>query len=233
MKQLKICIFILFALSFLTFTLTFLVFSRRENERAKRIEAEARLNELQTVQDRLKESYDSAKKELSDTEEKLNEEVRRSRELEQELVLEKREKEQLVGQVSTLTADLDALNKDYEEVRSKYEDLAKIVKGLKVKFEEYKRRKTPEPVELPTVVVKPSDQVEGQILVINDVFRFAVVNLGKEDGLAEDMYLDVVRDNGSVARLQVERLYDSLAACSIIRQDEAAPVKVHDVVRAV
>ena len=233
MKQLKTCIYILFALSFVALLLTVLVFSKRENEKLKRIQAEAQVKELLAEKERLTQAYDSAKKDKEQAETELNKEVRRARELEQELVIEKREKDQLASQVTTLSRDLETLNKDYESVQTKYEDIARTVKQLKDKFELLKRKKTSEPVELPPVVVKPEKDVQGQVLVVNDVFKFVVINLGQNDGLAEGMFLDVVRGDSKVARLQVERLYDSLAACAILKQDMGVPVQANDLVHTV
>lgn len=233
MKQLKTCIYILFALSFVALLLTVLVFSKRENEKLKRIQAETQVKELLAEKDRLTQAYDTAKKDKELAETELNKEVRRARELEQELVIEKREKDQLASQVTTLSRDLETLNKDYESVQSKYDDVARTVKQLKDKFEQLKRKKSSEPVELPPVVVKPEKDVQGQVLVVNDVFKFVVINLGQNDGLAEGMFLDVVRGDSKVARLQVERLYDSLAACTILKQDMGIPVQTNDLVHTV
>jgi len=233
MKQLKTCIYVLFALSFVALLLTVLVFSKRENEKARRVQAEGQVKELLSEKDRLTQAYDTAKKDKEQAETELNNEVRRARELEQELVVEKREKDQLASQVSTLSRDLETLNKDYETVQSKYEDVARTVKQLKDKFEQLKRRKSAEPVELPAVVVKPEKNLEGKVLVVNDVFKFVVINLGQNDGLAEGMLLDVVRGSEKIARLQVERLYDSLAASTVVRQQPNTSIQVNDTVTTV
>ena len=233
MKQLKTCIYVLFALSFVALLLTVLVFSKRENEKARRVQAEGQVKELLSEKDRLTQAYDTAKKDKEQAETELNNEVRRARELEQELVVEKREKDQLASQVSTLSRDLETLNKDYETVQSKYEDVARTVKQLKDKFEQLKRRKSAEPVELPAVVVKPEKNLEGKVLVVNDVFKFVVINLGQNDGLAQGMLLDVVRGPEKIARLQVERLYDSLAASTVIRQQPDTSIQVNDTVTTV
>ncbi len=233
MRQLKTCIYVLFALSFVALLLTVLVFSKRENEKARRIQAEGQVKELLSEKDRLTQAYDTAKKDKEQAETELDKEIRRARELEQELVVEKREKDQLASQVSTLSRDLETLNKDYETVQSKYEDVARTVKQLKDKFEQLKRRKSAEPVELPPVVVKPEKNLEGKVLVVNDVFKFVVINLGQNDGLAEGMLLDVVRGSEKIARLQVERLYDSLAASTVVRQQPNTSIQVNDTVTTV
>ncbi|MBI4431622.1 MAG: hypothetical protein HY587_07935 [Candidatus Omnitrophica bacterium] len=233
MRQLRTCIYILFALSFVALLLTVLVFSKRENEKAKRLEVEAQVKELLGEKDRLTQAYDSAKTAKGEAETKLDQEIRRARELEQELVIEKREKDQLAGQVATLSRDLETLNTDYEAVQSKYEDVARTVKQLKDKFEQLKRQRASEPVELPPVVVKPEKDLKGEVLVVNDVFKFVVINLGQNDGLAEGMFLDVVRGSEKVARLQVDRLYDSLAACAVLRQNVETPIEMHDLVHTV
>ena len=233
MKQLKTCIYVLFALSFVALLLTVLVFSKRENEKARRVQAESQVKELISEKDRLTQAYDTAKKDKEQAETELNNEVRRARELEQELVVEKREKDQLASQVSTLSRDLETLNKDYETVQSKYEDVARTVKQLKDKFEQLKRRKSAEPVELPAVVVKPEKNLEGKVLVVNEVFKFVVINLGQNDGLAQGMLLDVVRGPEKIARLQVERLYDSLAASTVVRQQPDTSIQVNDTVTTV
>lgn len=232
MKQLKTCIYILFALSFLTFILTFLVFSKRENEKAKRMEAEAQLAVVKEEKDRVAEAYESAKVARDEAQNELKKELRRAQELEQQVIIEKKEKERLAGQVSTLTGDLDSLNKEYKESQGRYERLARIAKSLKKKFEDLKKHPSGPGVELPTLVVNPTTEVQGRVLVVNDVFRFVVVNVGRQNGLSEGMTLGIVRDSGQIGRVQVEKLYDSMAACSIIEQDTGNLIQVHDLVKS-
>jgi len=51
--------------------------------------------------------------------------------------------------------------------------------------------------------------------------------------LAQGMLLDVVRGPEKIARLQVERLYDSLAASTVIRQQPDTSIQVNDTVTTV
>ncbi len=81
MRQLKTCIYVLFALSFVALLLTVLVFSKRENEKARRVQAESQVKELISEKDRLTQAYDTAKKDKEQAETELNNEVRRAREL--------------------------------------------------------------------------------------------------------------------------------------------------------
>lgn len=230
MKQLKLSIYTLFALSFVTFILSFLVLSKRENEKAKRLEAETKVAELTQENERLIEAYDTAKREGQEAQSKLKEEIRHARELEQQLVAEKGEKEKLAGQVSSLSSDLKSITSEYENSKAKYEELAEMVVRLRKRFDEIKAEGPGRPVQLSPAGVKPDSELMGRVLVVNDVFRFVVINLGRQDGLAEGMELSVMRDAGEVARVQVERLYDSLAACTIVNQDEQAPIQVQDLI---
>ena len=57
--------------------------------------------------------------------------------------------------------------------------------------------------------------------------------MGENDRLREGDRLSVYRGNRKIAIVEVEKLYDSFSAATILKEDENAPIEVGDVIRKV
>ena len=76
-----------------------------------------------------------------------------------------------------------------------------------------------------SALVPPS---EGKVLVVNREFKFVVVNLGERDGMKAGRFLDISREGRPVARVQVERVYDNMAAANMLPEATKADIKEGD-----
>jgi len=56
----------------------------------------------------------------------------------------------------------------------------------------------------------------GRILVVNDEFNFVVVSFGKNDGLKVGEVLNIYRDEALIGTVQVEKLYEAIAAATML-----------------
>lgn len=233
MRVLKAGIVLLFVLSMVAFCLTFVVFSRRENEREKRLEAEQKIELLTGENDRLNEAF----KDLTATKEQLDRELdaekRRARELEGQVLSEREASTQLQTQMGQKDNELAALRQDAARAEKDFFDLNKRFKELAEKFSSVEKEKkrleeqaAAQPVELPAVVVSPEAALAGDVLVVNRDFEFIVTNVGSADGLNYGDPLAVKRGEEEVGRVVVEKLYDKMAACTIV--EEFAPLAIEE-----
>ena len=153
------------------------------------------------------------------------------------------------------------LKKQLEDSRSQMEDLRTKIKTILEKnkaIEEAAGNKIIEagartnlsfsPVQnnstAPTVLVpsaspaasnsaQPEGSKQAKVLSVNRKFNFAVVNMGLSQKLKIGDPLEVIRAGKSIARLQVEKLYEGFCAASIVQELKELPVKEGDLVRPV
>lgn len=71
----------------------------------------------------------------------------------------------------------------------------------------------------------------GNVLVVNKEFSFIVVSLGDRDGLKPGQQLDVLRSGRPIAKVQVERVYENMAAANILPESSKTEIKEGDSVR--
>lgn len=72
---------------------------------------------------------------------------------------------------------------------------------------------------------------EGNVLVVNREFNFIVVNLGERDGVKPGQFLEVMRGGRPIARVQVERVYENMAAANILPETKREDIKEGDQAR--
>lgn len=83
----------------------------------------------------------------------------------------------------------------------------------------------------PAVSIQGAPGREGKILVVNREFNFVVVNLGSKDGLKAGAQLSIWRGNKAVAKAQVERIYDNMAAATLLTEEQKGQVQEGNLVR--
>jgi hypothetical protein len=91
---------------------------------------------------------------------------------------------------------------------------------------------SPEGVELEKIVVKiASEALEGRILVVNKEFNFVITNMGKRDELSLGDTLEIVRQDEPIGHAQIEKLYESMSAATIIPEGKELEIREGDYVR--
>jgi len=68
----------------------------------------------------------------------------------------------------------------------------------------------------------------GEVLIVNKKFGFAIVNMGKYDGLGLGDLLGVYRKDKFLAEAQVEKLYDRMSAATLLPQYKKITLKPGD-----
>lgn len=97
-------------------------------------------------------------------------------------------------------------------------------------------------VELPTIVVKPQSNTQdeqpvvnqslapiGKVLSVNRDNNFVIVDIGNNSGIRLGDTFQVFRSNSSIAKIEVIRMRDSVAACDI--KQESTPIAKGDIVK--
>ncbi|MBI3332751.1 MAG: hypothetical protein HYZ93_01520 [Candidatus Omnitrophica bacterium] len=87
---------------------------------------------------------------------------------------------------------------------------------------------TPAPVPTPSSGIRTR---EGKVLVVNREFNFVVINLGSKDGLKAGSQLSIWRGDKAVAKAQVERIYDNMAAATLLAEEQKGKVQEGNLVR--
>jgi len=87
--------------------------------------------------------------------------------------------------------------------------------------------------DLPVTQPKGISTVQGQIVVVNHDYDFIVMNLGRNQGLQIGQEFQVLRGSEVLGRVKVEKLYDELAAASILPESKKDAIKEGDLLRAI
>jgi hypothetical protein len=86
--------------------------------------------------------------------------------------------------------------------------------------------------QVPAETKEPANQqtiAAGNVLLINRVHNFAVINLGSRHGLALNDVLHIQRDGAEVAKVRVEKLYEDYCAAYIVEEQSGKPIEEGDV----
>ncbi len=212
-------------------------------ERAKRIGTEQRLSESEKAKRAVEIKLDHAQLELI----QLKDEARiLAGQLVQEkegylIALEKIDKkdnqiEELESNLTNEKKQRTSLANTLAQLRENYDSLEERLKEAKLEAEEYQKqlgkfgRKTG--VKLKKIVVKPSRELEGKVLVVNNEFHFVVIDLGKKDGVNVGNKLVIYQGSEEIGRVQVEKVYDAMSTASILPGSQEHKISEDSVVKS-
>ncbi|MDI6606111.1 MAG: hypothetical protein QME65_03090 [Candidatus Omnitrophota bacterium] len=155
--------------------------------------------------------------------------------LTEELAAQKRLKSDLEAVLKQTQEELTKIKTELKELGSEKEALEGRMRELGVPFPGVELGKiivSPEAgMEAPVIIEeKPAEvkvkqiqplpaAIEGKILVVNKDYNFAVVNLGRKDGLEIGDIFSVFHEDKYVGDVKVEKLHDSMAAAGFVSAD--------------
>lgn len=85
--------------------------------------------------------------------------------------------------------------------------------------------------ESPAVAQPSALEPQAQkILTVNRQFKFVVINLGQSDNVQLGNKLKVLRSGQEIGRVQIEKLYDSFSAATILQEDSKLQIEVGDAI---
>jgi chromosome segregation ATPase len=144
------------------------------------------------------------------------------------------------GNIENRLGDMETVLKDQI---ARFTELNQRMEGRRPEAEEKTEgeevQKEGAPVELPPIVVRPSQaeslepeefsSTKGGILAINKDNNFVIVDMGEDLGLRLGATLQVYRDNRPIGTVEVIQLRKTISACDI--KKETTPFRVGDKIR--
>ena len=83
-------------------------------------------------------------------------------------------------------------------------------------------------IELERIVIKAEGELEGRVLVINREYNFIVVDIGVDDEVELGGYLTIFRNGKYVGEAQIEKIYDTMSAATIIKETKPKAIMIDD-----
>lgn len=197
------------------------------HERAKRIETEQELSESEKAKRTIEVKLDHAQLEVIQLKDQA---MILSEQLAQEkknylAALEETENKDI--QIKELQSNLTnekkqgtSLANTLAQLRESYDSLEERLKEAKLKVDEYERQLVKsglrKGVSLKRIVVRPSKELEGKVLVVNNEFHFVVIDLGRKDGVSVGNEFVIYQGSEVIGKVQVEKVYDAMSTASIL-----------------
>lgn len=128
-----------------------------------------------------------------------------------------------------LTEELTLLQKTTEALKGRLAQFLEEKKGKKkISAREPDLAKPQADISGRTPQAIPEPSLIGEVLIVNREFDFVVINLGQDDGIEEDMVLDISRDDNILAQVEVETVRTNTSAAGIIDKDAISQIRAGD-----
>ncbi len=181
----------------------------------------------------------AARKDASDTKGRLDAEKKEKASLAEEVAKVKQSYQALSNELVTLRQAKEALEKRVKEMlTAQASEAEKIVVKPTSGTTTPASTTTVAPISRTVAPPVPSSvsssrasSLEGKVLVVNREFNFVVVNLGSKDGLKTGVMLQISRGEKPLGKAQVERVYDNMAAATLLTEEQKGQAKEGDFVR--
>ena len=174
-----------------------------------------------------------AQSEAGDLRTRLESERREKLDLTEELSKAKQSYRSLSNELTTLRQAKEALEKRVKEMLSAQTNEADRIVVTPTPSAEVPVRPSQQPQKPTAVSTVPGKSLEGKVLVVNREFNFVVVNLGSKSGIKEGTRVSVLRGDKSLGTAQVEKLYENMAAATIMTEEKKGQIKEGDTVKVI
>jgi len=124
-----------------------------------------------------------------------------------------------------LQATLDQEKTKYSQLKERVDKLVEVKNELEKKIKDIVDKQG---VELERIVVKQEGELEGRVLVINKEYNFIVTDIGSDDQTALGDILTVFRDGKYVGEGQIEKIYDTMSAATIVKETKPGAIQIND-----
>ncbi|RKY38582.1 MAG: hypothetical protein DRP75_04240 [Candidatus Omnitrophota bacterium] len=170
-----------------------------------------------------------------ETQERLEKEIKKVKLLQENLNAERTEKKSLLSTLKQKKEEIERLTEELKTQKEKEKILSARVKTLQEEKRKVLARlsdlEKEKEVSLKKIVVKPSPEFTGKVLIVNRRFNFLMIDLGEEDGLTPGIVLGVYRNNNLLAKIKVKAVYQHIAEASILKA--RAPISKGDKVQSI
>ncbi len=137
-------------------------------------------------------------------------------------------KNQLSGaknEKQSLQTMLDDEKLKYTQLKERVDKLVAVKDELEKKIKDVVGKQG---VELERIVVKEEGELEGKVLVVNKEYNFIVTNIGSDDNIALGDIITIFRDGKYLGEGQVEKIYDTMCAATIVKETKPGAIQVND-----
>jgi len=204
--------------------------------------SETKLIEAQKIVSSLQDKIKEAEEQIKNLTEQLNQKEEERLQISSSLEELKKEIANLREARQNLEEKLSTSQKEISTLTKKIEDLTKE----KEKLAKEAAQKSSSEVELGKVVVSPENtssavlkesaapssskqkEQEGKVLVVNKEYDFAVINLGRKDGVKLNEVFSVYRGSDYLGDVKIEKLHDSMSAAAFVSTDLKDKIKEGD-----
>jgi len=226
----------------------------RNAEMAKRIWTEDQLDRITSAKEGLEKERDELVSAKEAMETQLGDLTEQAKTLAEQMAQEKRARETLTTELAsarkratdlkkqteaerrekaTVTAELSKAKQSYQALSNELTTLRQAKEALERRVKEMlaaRAKSANQIVVRPTPEAAP-EQLEGRILVVNKEFNFVVLNLGSKDKLQAGDRFVVYRDGDRVGSVEVNRIYENMAAADVLEEETRDPIREGDTVR--
>jgi archaellum component FlaG (FlaF/FlaG flagellin family) len=70
--------------------------------------------------------------------------------------------------------------------------------------------------------------MEGKVLVVSKEYNFIVTDMGSDDQIVLGDMLTVFRDGKYVGEAQIEKIYDTMSASTILKETKPGAIQIND-----
>ena len=191
-----------------------------EIEELKLIKADldVKVSGLETQAKMLTENYEKEKSQNDVVRAELNKKTEALEKAKEKAESAKSEKEKLQDL-------LDSEKERYNQLKERIDKLVEVKDVLEEKVRDIINKQG---IELERIVVKAEGELEGRVLVVNREFNFIVVNIGMDDDIELGSYLTIFRNGKYVGEAQVEKIYGTMSAATIVKETKPRAIMVDD-----
>lgn len=179
---------------------------------------ELKLSALEVEAKMLAENYEKEKSQNDVVRLELSEKTERLTEVETKL-------ESIASEKEKFQEMLNAEKARYDELKERVEELVEVKEVLEEKVRDVVNRQG---VELERIVVRVEGELEGRVVVVNREYNFIVVDVGIKNDVEMGDFLTIFRSGKYVGEAQVEKIYDTMSAATIIKETKPKAIMVDD-----
>jgi hypothetical protein len=128
-----------------------------------------------------------------------------------------------------LKAELDRAKQSYDQVSQEIEAARKEKLTLEDNIKS--RLAASRGVELKKIVVRMSPTPEGNVIELNNVYEFAIINLGQEHNIQSGDIFGIYRNGEFIAKAIAEDVFDDMSSIVLLDEWQAQDIKVNDTVK--
>ncbi len=209
---------------------------------------ETQLTDANTQAKKLSEELATEKRSRDAVSDELNKARTQASDLNKKMQMVETEKKAVSDELARAKQSYQALSNELTTLRQAKEALERRVKEMLTAQSSDAERIVVNPAAVPGAAAVPAAAavrgakpaasavssgagLEGKVLVVNKEFNFVVVNIGAKDGLQSGSRVEISRSGKKIGSAQVERLYDNMAAATVLIEEQKGQIKEGDLVQ--